>query len=209
MSVTNTSAENQDPGKGEAPLQQVLRLIHQGLLESAKALVDRHDIALDAPALTGLIEDCLQRVEAFQIDGDIRSGIRYQRRAAALAMLRDTGHLSGTVIPPVELPEGYCGKIMLLFMQGDCIAARTCLRSGDDWHREILRSFKDEVRDYGFETFQISPRGGAFAEFPPDGSIVLFGASEEFGRCPREDAIQLIQAAFPDKRVHWSDAAGM
>ena len=65
MSVTNTSVENRDFGKGEAPLQQALQLIREGLLETAKALVDRHAIVLDAPALTGLIrEDAIRLTQA-------------------------------------------------------------------------------------------------------------------------------------------------
>ena len=125
-----------------------------------------------------------------------------------MKLLKDTGCLSETVIPLVALPAGYCGKIMLISVQGDCIAPLTCLRSGDDWHREIVRSFEEEVRDYGFENVSIFPRGGAFVEFQAEGGVVLFGSSEEFGSCRRQDALQLIQVAFPERPVHWSDAAG-
>ena len=188
--------------------KEVLQLIHQGLMESAWALLNRHNIALDTLPLTGLIEDCLKRAKTLKSDGNVRSSMQYQRRAFALTILRDKGLLSVTIIPPVVLPEGYCGKILLVFIKGDCISERTCLRSGDDWHREILRSFEEEVHDYGFENFQISPQGGAFAEFQPDGTIALSGSSEEFGMCRREDAIQLIQTAYPDRNTHWSDTSG-
>lgn len=182
-----------------------LGLIQKGLFESAQAVLTNHDIALGVLVLAGLIEDSLKRARSSRADGSIRTSIRYERRAAALTMLRDKGHISGNVISTVDLPEGYCGKIMLFVGTGGLIPERTFLRSGDDWHREILRSFEEEVRDYGFETFQITPQGGAFAEFQPDGAIALFGSSEEFGRLKREDAIRLVQTAYPNRHIYWSD----
>ncbi len=75
-------------------MHQSLHLIRQGLLESAHALLLEHDIALDIPALSGLIEDCLKRAETFRMGGDIRASIQYHCRAAALTMLGDAGYLS-------------------------------------------------------------------------------------------------------------------
>ena len=181
--------------------------MQQGRLESACALLVAHNIVLDTHALTRLIGGCLKRVKTSRNEGDIRTSIRYQHRATALAMVRDAGRLSGAVIPSVVMPDGYCGKVMLAFVKGDCIPGRTFLRSGDDWHREILRHFEEELRSYGFEKFQFSPQGGAFAEFQPDGSIALYGSSEEFGPCRQEDALMLVQTAFSDRNVHWSDTA--
>ena len=108
--------------------------------------------------------------------------------------------------------EAQLGRVVLagpalVFVKGDCIPGRTFLRSGDDWHREILRSFEEEVRSYGFEKYQCSSRGGAFAKFKPDGSIVLYGSSEEFGPCRKEDALMLVLTSYPYRNVHWSDAA--
>ena len=201
--------ENRELGKGETPLEKSLRRIQKGFIESAHAVLTRHDIALEAPVLNGLIEDCLKCARSSRADGNIRTAIRYERKAAALTMLRDKGNISGKVIPTVDLPEGYRGKIMLCVVTGALIPELTYLRSGDDWHREILRNFEEEVRDYGFEAFQIMPRGGAFAEFHPDGAIVLYGSSEAFGRLKREDAIRLVQTAFPNRHVHWSDTADL
>ena len=208
MRVTSAHLGNRPFGKEGEPWQQVLQLIHRGLLESAQALMRHHNITPNKPALTELILECQKRAEAEKNANDIRASLQYQRRTASLRMLRDGGHISGTVLLPAVLPEGYCGKILLVFVKGDCISERTCLRSGDDWHREILRSFEEEVHDYGFEEFLISPQGGAFAEFQPDGTIALSGSSEEFGRCPMEEAINLIQIAFPHRDILWSDTIG-
>jgi len=187
--------------------EAMLQLIHQGLLESAFALLAGNDNILKPHALDSPIQDCLQHANTLNKAGNIRASIRYQRQATTLTMLRHTGRLSGAVIPSAVLPEGYCGKIMLAWGEGDCIQGRTFLRSGDDWHREILRSFEAEVQDYGFENFQIAPKGGAFAHFQTDGTITLYGSSEEYGRCSREEALQLVQTAFSDRTVYWSEIA--
>ena len=189
--------------------KEVLHHIRQGLLESALALMDKNNTTFDAAELTDFIEDCLTHYNSLKKAQNVRASIRYQRRAAALTMLREAGSLSGAVIPSVVLPEGYCGKIMLVSVEGDLIPERTFLRSGDDWHREILRSFEEEVRDYGFENVLMCPKGGAFAEFQPDGNIVLSGTSEEFGRCSREEAIRMVRTAFHDRNVVWSDTTGI
>jgi len=189
--------------------KEILQHIHQGRLESAFALLVENDIVLEPQALESPIADCLQHAKTLKNAGNIRASIRYQRRATALTMLRNTGRFSGTVIPSAVLPEGYSGKIMLAWAEGDCIQGRTFLRSGDDWHREILRSFEAEVQDYGFENFQIAPKGGAFAHFQSDGTITFSGSSEAFGRCSREEALQLVQTAFPDRTVYWSETADL
>ena len=187
---------------------KVLQLVQQGLLESAWSLMIRRGVTPDTRLLNGPIDGCLERAAWLKRKGDIRASFLFQRRASALTILRDSGRLSGAVIPSTVLPEGYCGKILLAFVEGDLIPGRTFLRSGDDWHREILRSFEEEVCDYGFENVHVSPLGGAFAEFRPDGSIVLWGASEEFGRCRKEDALKLVRTAYPDRAVHWSGGPG-
>ena len=192
----------------EDTLKKILALIRQGLLESACELLKKDGHTLDTPTLTGAIENCLQRAETEKSAGNVRASILYRRRAAALIRLMHEGRLTGAVIPVVVMPEGYRGKIMLAWLEGDRIPGRTFLRSGDDWHREILRSFEQEVRDYGFENFQITPKGGAFAECRTDGAIRLFGASEEFGPCRMEDAVRLVRSTFSDQNVFGSDMAG-
>jgi len=104
--------------------KEMLQHIHQGLLESAFALLVENDITLEDPTLTSPIEDCLKHASTLKNAGNIRESIQYQRRATALTMLRNIGRLSGTVIPSVVLPEGYCGKIMLAWAEGDCIPGR-------------------------------------------------------------------------------------
>ncbi|MBU0652398.1 MAG: hypothetical protein KKG96_05905, partial [Proteobacteria bacterium] len=48
------------------------------------------------------------------------------------------------MIPMVILPDGYRGKILLvLIIRGE--TSMVALRSGDLWHREILRNTRAEM----------------------------------------------------------------
>ncbi len=184
---------------------EALLLLKQGLLESAHAVLNKHQLVVDLQALEGLIADCGKQAQAEKEKGEIRSAIKLRRRVASLTMFRDQGVVTEKCISGCMLAEGYRGKILLVSVKGNWIEARTCLRSGDDWHIEILKSFEEEVHDYGFENFQITPRGGAFAAFRQDGGIVLSGSSEAFGPCPMETAARLIRTRYPGRRVYCSD----
>jgi hypothetical protein len=100
------------------------------------------------------------------------------------------------MIPAVILPDGYRGKILLvLIVVGE--ESLVALRSGDLWHREILRNTEAEVRDLGLTDAQVNELGGAFLSFEADGSIRIWGGSDEFGACDRDYAALLVKAARP------------
>lgn len=103
-------------------------------------------------------------------------------------------------IPAVTLPEGYRGKILLVLVTvGE--ESRVILRSGDLWHREILRNTEAEIRALGFAGALVAELGGAHLRFEEDGSILIWGVSEEFGACDREYAAALVRSAWPDRKV--------
>ena len=104
-------------------------------------------------------------------------------------------------IPSVILPEGYNGKILLVSVRGSAIGNIVVLRSGDLWHREILRNTENEIRGLGFADAQVHALGGALVRFEADGGIVIYDSSHEFGACDKEFASGLIKAAFPSRRV--------
>ncbi len=104
-------------------------------------------------------------------------------------------------ISPVILQEGFNGKILLLSVSGDGIEKTVLLRSGDLWHREILRNTEVEIKNLGFENARIHELGGAHVRFQPDGTITIYGASQEFGACDKEYAADLVRNAFPGRRV--------
>jgi D-3-phosphoglycerate dehydrogenase len=104
-------------------------------------------------------------------------------------------------ISPVILAEGYNGKILLVSVSGDGIEKAILLRSGDLWHREILRNTEAEIKNLGFENALVHELGGALVRFEPDGRITIYGASQEFGACDKEHAAELVRDMFPGRRV--------
>jgi len=105
------------------------------------------------------------------------------------------------LILPAILPEGYNGKILLMIISGGILNGRVCLRSGDDWHREILTNTREEFLDLGFENALVDPVGGAFVRFEDNGSIEVYGISDEFGGCDKLAAVDLIRQIFPARKI--------
>jgi D-3-phosphoglycerate dehydrogenase len=105
------------------------------------------------------------------------------------------------LIPEIILPEGYNGKILLVSVSGEGIKKTVLMRSGDLWHREILRNTATEIKNLGFKNARVHELGGALVRFEPDGAITIYGASEEFGACDKEFASEIIRKAYPERTV--------
>ena len=108
---------------------------------------------------------------------------------------------TGKPISPVILPEGYKGKILLVSVSGNGIEEMVILRSGDLWHREILRNTEKEIRDLGYSNARVHELGGAHVRFEKDGGIIIHGHSQQYGACDKEYAAKLVRAAFEGRRV--------
>ncbi len=108
-------------------------------------------------------------------------------------------------ISPVILPEGYNGKILLVSVSGDGIKKTVLLRSGDLWHREILRNTEAEIKKLGFENARVHEIGGALVRFEPDGAITIYGVSEEFGACDKEFAAEMVREEFRERTIKVRD----
>jgi len=104
-------------------------------------------------------------------------------------------------IPAVILPEGYSGKILLVSVSGDGIEPTVILRSGDLWHREILRNTQQEIRHLGFKNARVNELGGAHLRFERNGTITIHGFSQQYGACDKEYAARLVRAAFEGRQV--------
>ncbi len=104
------------------------------------------------------------------------------------------------MIPSVILPEGYRGKILLVSISYKK-EHTVVLRSGDLWHREILRNTEAEIRTLGLAGAQVDEMGGAHLRFEPDGSILIWGSSEQFGTCNYECAAALLKSVWPGRKV--------
>jgi hypothetical protein len=107
--------------------------------------------------------------------------------------------------PAAILPDGYEGKILLVLVGGDGIEDTVVLRSGDIWHSEILRATEVEIRKYGIKAARVNEAGGAWARFDSDGTIFIYGNSEEFGACDKIFAAGLLRRLYPERTVHITD----
>ena len=115
-----------------------------------------------------------------------------------------TARKASKKIPAVIVPEGYTGKILLVSLSGEGIEDKIILRSGDLWHREILRNTEIEIRSLGIRNARIYELGGAHLRFEPDG-IIIHGTSEQYGACDKEYAAMLLRNEFPGRRVDVRD----
>ena len=57
------------------------------------------------------------------------------------------------------------------------------------------------IKNLGFENALVHELGGAHVRFEPDGTITIFGASQQFGACDKEYAAKLVRARFPGRMV--------
>jgi hypothetical protein len=105
-----------------------------------------------------------------------------------------------SLINKIILPEGYNGKILLVMIVGGILDGQILLRSGDMWHREILRNTENEIKELGFAESDVYELGGAHVRFEKN-DIVIFGTSDDFGSCDKVYASKLIQQLFKDKNV--------
>jgi hypothetical protein len=108
---------------------------------------------------------------------------------------------AGKKIPMVILPEGYNGKILLVSIAGVGTEKMVILRSGDLWHREILRNTETEIRNLGIRKARVYELGGAHLRFEPGGTIMIHGTSEQYGACDKQYAAGLVNNEFPGRRV--------
>ena len=104
-------------------------------------------------------------------------------------------------IPMVILPEGYNGKILLVSIAGVGTEKMVILRSGDLWHREILRNTEEEIRNRGFDNARVHELGGAHLRFRPDGTVIIYGNSQQYGACDKYHAAKLVSKTFPGMQV--------
>ena len=129
-----------------------------------------------------------------------KNGAVEQRIGITMEKMKSGKQDLKAMIPAVILPDGYRGKILLvLITRGEC--SMMALRSGDLWHREILRNTRAEMIRIGLMDVQVEQMGGAFLRFEADGSIRIWGSSDEFGACDLDYAATLVKAARPGCKV--------
>jgi hypothetical protein len=185
----------------QIPEVEVIRLLREMRLEAAIRLLRGTEGEVDSAAVKAMIMGYETQASRMQAEGETGAARRLARRAAALNELLVHGPHPARMVAETELPEGYVGKILLVLLTGGGFDDTVCLRSGDGWHREILHNTRAEIADLGFPHAQVHPLGGAYVGFDSDGSVVIWGTSDEFGCCDKEQAARLIARAYPEKTV--------
>lgn len=183
----------------------VTRLLKEMRLEGAIRLLKRSGAEVDSVAVKALIQLYETRASRMQATGETGEARRLTRRATALNGLLVYGPDPAHMVAETELPEGYVGKILMVLLTGGGFDDTVCLRSGDGWHREILHNTRAEIADLGFPHAQVHPLGGAYVGVDSDGSVVIWGTSDEYGCCDKEQAARLVSRAYPGKQVRIED----
>lgn len=179
----------------------ILTLLKEGKLEPAAKAIKEFQINLAGIDFASLIEYFNKQIKISQFEEKIRESIRFERRLAAIKILREYGFDSKNLIPQLILPKGYNGKIILISISGGLIEPMVCLRSGDLWHREILREVEEEIKDIGLVSTFVYEIGGAHLRFENSGSILIFGTSDEFGTCDKKFASELVNKGYPGYKI--------
>jgi len=190
-----------DPESQRVPEVDVTRLLSEMRLEAAIRLLKLSGCGVDSAAVKAMILGYETRASQMQAAGAAGEARRMARRAAALNGLLVHGPDPAQIVAETELPEGYVGKILMVLLTGGGFDGAVCLRSGDGWHREILHNTRAEIADLGFPEAQVHPLGGAHAGFDSDGSVLIWGTSDEFGCCDKDLAARLIARAHPARAV--------
>ncbi len=178
--------------------KKMLACIKAFQFEEAFKICRQHNVK---PALSDMDEIinplALQR-ESREV---ISSPHKLDRRLKALKKIRDHGCDPVKIIIKTILPENYKGKILIVTIMGGVIDRLNCLRSGDLWHREILKNTENEIRDLGFFESSVHELGGAHVRFETNKDIVIFGTSDEYGSCDKVYASRLIQQVFKNRNI--------
>jgi len=175
---------------------QVLACLCLGYLESAQQLMQQAHVVPEPQDLDAILQDLESQAATQQAQENPRQAKRMQRRILALEVFREHGLDQEQLIRPVDLAEGYAGKILLMRLLSARSEGTLCLRSGDLWHREILRDTEEEIVDLGFDLTTVSPVGGAWIRFDDKQIITLYSSSEEYGECDKQRAAQLIAGVY-------------
>ena len=169
--------------------------------EEANRIIDESLMFLKKDEFGEIIRLLEKEAVGRQKKGDIRWAVRLRRRAEALKVSQAHGQNPEKLICRVVLPEGYNGKFLLVSVSVGQAWEMTCLRSGDDWHHEILKATEEEICDQGFPRANVCPVGGAWVRFRQDGVIVIYGTSDDFGECDKDFAAKMIKRAFPEWKI--------
>jgi len=193
------------PESQKIPDTDVTRLLREMKLEAAVRLLKHAGGEVDSAAVKAVILEYEAQAKRLRAAGETGEARRLARRAAALNGFIVHGPDPAKMVAETELPEGYVGKVLMARVTGGGFEDTVILRSGDEWHREILHNTRAEIKDLGFAHTRVDPLGGAYSRFEPDGCILIWGTSNEYGCCDKEEVARMIARAYPGKPVRIED----
>ena len=198
--MTNSQGNNKS-SEHTSQKAAILGYLMAGKIETALSNMTEFQVDLKASDFDQVIKRLNEDMEIVLSKEQTRSAKRLNRIIDALQSLHRHGPDPGKIIPPVILPQGYNGKILLMSVSGGIIGDIVILRSGDLWHSEILRETKEEIQDLGLLHSDVYPLGGAWARFENDDTILIWGSSDQFGACDKEFAAEMIRKEGPEKEI--------
>jgi hypothetical protein len=193
------------PEPQEMPNTDVTRLLRDMRLEAAVRLLKHAGAELDPAMVKSMILEYENQAKRTLAADEIGESKRLTRRATALKGLLVHGPDPAKMVTETDLPGGYVGKILMVLLTGGGFDDVVCLRTGDSWHREILHNTHREIADLGFFGTEVNPIGGAYAGFDTDGSIAIWGTSDEYGCCDKALTARMIGRAYPERTVRIVD----
>ena len=133
------------------PTLLIQDLIGAGRLESAWDMIKKNDISLDDLDYQEAFKGLESNLHLATPKADIRACQSAQATySIPLTTFRRFGFVPQKLMSLVDLREGYHGKVLLVHIEGGRNKGLVCLRSGDDWHREILHNTREEIQGSGF-----------------------------------------------------------
>ena len=184
-----------------SPDINLVRYFKAGEFERAIHTVDDGEMPLSESELRSILDHFGRELEQALVRADFAAARRWRRRIDAFTAYCNNRFDPKSLIKPAEVPAAYRGKILLIGVSGGLFDGIIGLRSDDLYHRDILRNTELELQDLGLSSSHVVELGGAYLTSHPDGSIRIWGSSDEFGACDRELAAELVRSLFPEARV--------
>jgi hypothetical protein len=192
---------NGQPEGMQTAKEQVLAYFESGEFEKAIELMNSSGVRLEINDIHPLIARFENTAAEALLQNAFAEVRRLNHRKESLLAFCNSGFDAGGLIPPVRMPEGYRGKILLVSVSGGVIGQTVCLRTNDLHHRDILRNTELEIRDLGLHGSRVRELGGASVDSESDGSVRIWGGSDDFGTCDKNVAAMLLRSMYPDKTV--------
>ena len=180
---------------------QIIACFKAGELERAIALAAKLGMTLSEGEVRSITDHLKAGLEeALSIPDPIMTR-RLRRRIDCFAALCNNGFDPKSLIPRVDLPDDYDGKVLLVAIAGGVIPEVIALRSNDLYHRDILRNTQLEIADLGLPRTQVRELGGACISSQSDDRICIWGSSDEFGPGDKEIIAMLVRERYPERTV--------